>query len=137
MKAALALLARDVTLAWREGGAIGTAIFGAILSSRLVYHLDSELASLPAGSVDPSKIDANSIESIHALTEPVKGLVLTAYSMAIDDVFLAAIPFMIVALIIALFLKEVPLRGRSAAPAAEGAAASAEIEEVPLVLSGH
>ena len=26
MKAALALLARDVTLAWREGGAIGTAI---------------------------------------------------------------------------------------------------------------
>jgi EmrB/QacA subfamily drug resistance transporter len=118
------------------GGAIGTAIFGAILSSRLVMHLDKELATLPAGSVDPSKIDANSIESIHALTEPVKGMVLSAYSMAIDDVFLTAIPFMVVALIIALFLKEVPLRGRSAAPVAEGAAA-AEVEEVPLVLSGH
>jgi EmrB/QacA subfamily drug resistance transporter len=118
------------------GGAIGTAIFGAILSSRLVMHLDKELATLPAGSVDPSKIDANSIESIHALTEPVKGMVLSAYSMAIDDIFLTAIPFMIVALIIALCLKEVPLRGRSAAPAAEGATPAA-VEEVPLVLSGH
>jgi hypothetical protein len=63
-------------------------------------------------------------------------MVLSAYSMAIDDVFLTAIPFMTVALIIALFLKEVPLRGRSAAPSAEGAAA-AEVEEAPLVLSGH
>ena len=118
------------------GGAIGTAIFGAILSSRLGVHLADQLAHLPAGSVDPASINANSIEAIQAMPEEVKHLVVTAYSQSIDDVFLAAIPFMVVALIIALFLKEVPLKGRSIAPAAEDGSAAAQ-EERPLVLSGH
>jgi hypothetical protein len=36
--------------------------------------------------------------------------VLGAFSNALDDTFLVGVPFMVAALVIALFLREVPLR---------------------------
>jgi hypothetical protein len=91
------------------GGAIGAAIFGAVLASRLSHHLAERFADAPeAGS--PSAINTNDVQAIQDLVEPQRTLVLTAYTDAIVDVFLFAIPFVALALIVALFLKEVPLR---------------------------
>ena len=102
------------------GGAIGAAIFGAVLGSRLSHHLAEGFAAAPeAGS--PSAINTNDVQAIQDLVDPQRALVLAAYTDAIVDVFLFAIPFVVLALIVALFLKEVPLRtGR--APAESGAA---------------
>ena len=47
---------------------------------------------------------------MQALQEPTRHLVLTAFTNALNDVFLVCIPFIIIALIISLFLKEIPLR---------------------------
>lgn len=61
----------------------------------------------------------NDITAIHALPEPVKTWVLTAFTQAMDDVFLVAVPFMAVAFVIALTMRERPLQGREPAATAE------------------
>ena len=38
---------------------------------------------------------------------------LTAFTNAMDEVFLVGLPFMVVALVIAIFMREVPLIGRA------------------------
>jgi MFS family permease len=102
------------------GAAIGTAIFGAVLASRLASYLAAQLAGAPAGSPGRGALDTNNVQAIQRLPEPLKHLVLTAFAHALDDVFLACVPVIVLALVVALFLKEVPLRtGRGhAAPAA-------------------
>jgi EmrB/QacA subfamily drug resistance transporter len=96
------------------GGAIGAAAFGAVLGSRLTHYLAERLAANPSlGTLDG--IETNDVEAIQALVEPVRGLVLGAYTDALGDVFLFAIPFVAIALVVAIFLKEVPLRTGAAA----------------------
>ncbi len=100
------------------GGAIGAALFGAILSSRLGTYVAEEFARNPQPA-DPTStgavvIDTNNVSAIQALPEPVKGFVLDAFSHAINDVFFWALPFVAFAFIVSLFLKELPLQGASA-----------------------
>jgi EmrB/QacA subfamily drug resistance transporter len=94
------------------GAAIGTAIFGTILSSRLATYLAQQLTAMPgaAEAMQTGQLNTNDIQAIQALPEPIKTLVETAFTQAIADVFLAGIPFIAVALVAALFLKEIPLR---------------------------
>jgi EmrB/QacA subfamily drug resistance transporter len=91
------------------GGAIGAAAFGAVLGSRLTRYLDERFAAeLGLGSLEG--IETNNVQAIQALVEPARGLVLGAYTDALSDVFLVAIPFVAVALVVALRLEEIPLR---------------------------
>jgi EmrB/QacA subfamily drug resistance transporter len=92
------------------GGSIGAAVFGAVLSSRLTHYLTEQLAQAGVRQGGPTRVDANDVQAIQRLAEPVKSLVLGAFSNALDDVFLVGVPFIVVALVVALFLKEVPLR---------------------------
>jgi len=102
------------------GASIGAAVFGAIFASRLARHLAEQLAGSRAGAPSGgAPINTNNIQAIQQLGEPVKHLVLTAFTGAIDDVFTASVPVIVVALVVALFLKEVPLR-TGAAPATMG-----------------
>jgi MFS family permease len=99
------------------GAAIGTAIFGAVLSSRLAQYVASELASAHGRMPRGHALNTSNVQAIQRLPEPAKHLVLTAFAHALDDVFIASIPMVVLALVVALFLKEVPLRtAASAAP---------------------
>jgi predicted MFS family arabinose efflux permease len=102
------------------GGSIGAAIFGAVLSTRLTYHLSQQLGAA-GGAVPPGGLEANNVQAIQALAEPARHLVLGAFAGAIDDVFRIGVPLVLIAFVIALFLPEVPLRGGSShqAPVAE------------------
>ncbi len=94
------------------GGAIGTALFGAILNTRITHHL-AEL--VPAGAQSKLGAAAQSVQDVTALRqlqEPVRTWVLTAFTKAIDDLFMVAVPFMAVALLIALTMPEKPLQTR-------------------------
>lgn len=93
------------------GGSIGAALFGAVLSSRLAYHLGQGLAGLPGGGASAGGVEANNVQAIQALAEPARSLVLGAFAGAIDDVFRVGVPLVLVAFVVALFLPEVPLRG--------------------------
>ena len=64
---------------------------------------------------------------------------LNAYTMAINDIFLASIPFALLALATIFFLKEIPLRTADVPPAAQAAARDDAAEPEPQVpaFSGH
>jgi EmrB/QacA subfamily drug resistance transporter len=104
------------------GGAIGAAVFGAVLSSRLAHYLAEQFAGVPgAGNVNA---DTNDIQAIQHLPEPMRGKVLHAFSDSLDDVFFVGVPFIVLAFAVSLFLKEVPLRSGQAPPPSPGAPAS-------------
>jgi hypothetical protein len=92
-------------------------VFGAVLASRLAHYLVEQLArvGINPGPGGP-KIEANDVQAIQHLAEPVKGIVLGAFTSALDDVFLVGVPFLVLAFLIALMLKEVPLRTGQTTP---------------------
>ena len=107
------------------GGSFGTALFGAILSSRLAVYLADAMRSAPPGTPSGATADvdsmANNVQAIQRLPEPIHGLVTGAFSDALHDVFLSAVPLVLVALAVAFFLKEVPLATREGAGAPQPA----------------
>jgi MFS family permease len=103
--------ATSATTFFRQmGGTIGAAVFGAFLANRLALHLTEQLGPTAAAAQNSGVINTNDLQAIQALPEPVKTSVLTAFTYALDDVFLLGVPLVALALVVALFLKEVPLR---------------------------
>lgn len=97
-KSDIGVATSTVTFARSIGAAFGTALFGTILNSRLSYHISN---LLPAGKTS-QKLD--SFSSIANLPEPQKQLMLKAFTLSIDDIFLAAVPFAIILFFISLTL---------------------------------
>lgn len=106
------------------GGAVGTAAFGAILNTRLASYLTDALgdADVPLGSSNP-ELAANNIQAMQQLEEPMRGIVLGAYTNALTDLFLLAVPIVVFAFVISLFLKEIPLRSGASVGESNAAAA--------------
>jgi EmrB/QacA subfamily drug resistance transporter len=114
------------------GGTFGAAVFGAILSSRLVVHLAAQLATLPArgnGASIPTGNISNNVQRIQGLPEPIHGLVLNGFAESLHDVFLWAVPVLLVALAVSFFIPEVPLKAR------EGAGEDAGLVEEEVTLA--
>jgi hypothetical protein len=110
------------------GGAIGVALFGAILNTRLAKHLVEVVPASAQGQLGAASSSVNDVTAIQSLPEPVKTWVLTAFTQSMDDVFLVAVPFMAVALLIALTMREKPLADRTAPEAQH----TSDPEEVQL-----
>ncbi|MGA3154015.1 MAG: MFS transporter [Streptosporangiaceae bacterium] len=112
------------------GGSFGVAIFGSIFSNRLASELAAALAVahaiVPAG-FSPAAAQSNPV-LLKRLPPPLHAAVLHAYSLALDRVFLYAVPVAVAAFVLSWFLREVPLRKTAgAADLGEGiGAASAE-----------
>ncbi|MFI2352630.1 DHA2 family efflux MFS transporter permease subunit [Streptomyces sp. NPDC019443] len=98
------------------GAAFGVAIFGSIFTNRLEHMLAEALAgrSVPSG-VGPGQLAADS-RLIAELPPALRPPVLHAYSASITDVFLYAVPVVVVAFLVSCFLKEDKLRGSVTAP---------------------
>jgi len=112
----------SVTFFRQMGGSFGTAVFGAIITSQVAVHLAELLPGLPAGQT-PNTSD---VQAIRSLPPQVREPVVEAFSLAMHDAFLAAIPVVLVSLVVALLIKERPLATRqSAAADAEAATAAA------------
>ncbi len=108
------------------GGSFGTAFLGAVLTSQLTLHL-ADL--LPAGSDGQLGELTGSPELIAQLPPAVRETVITAFSESITTVFAVAIPFVLVALILVIFLPELPLRDTAHVGAGE--------PEAPIAPVGH
>jgi EmrB/QacA subfamily drug resistance transporter len=117
----------SVTFFRSMGGAIGTALLGAILNIQLKHHL-SEIVGAAQGHPPGGPIRTDDVTAIKALPEPIKSWVLEAFTRAMDDVFLVAVPFMAVAFVIALTMQEKPLRGRGEHSDSATPSASADSE---------
>ncbi|MEV6824514.1 MDR family MFS transporter [Amycolatopsis sp. NPDC051102] len=109
----LGVATSGVTFLRSIGSSFGAAIFGTVYANQLT----PKLAALPVPpGVDPRALQVPT--ALHALPEAVSAPVIKAYSDSLHVVFLAAAPVGLVALVLAFFLKEVPLRdtARAAAP---------------------
>jgi MFS family permease len=93
------------------GGSLGVAAFGALFASRLNASMSTAATGgahvqVSGGSFDPAQV--------MSLPPAVRNIVFGAISHSVDGVFWAVGPAMIAVVILALFIKEVPLRGRTA-----------------------
>ncbi|MFE7622056.1 DHA2 family efflux MFS transporter permease subunit [Streptomyces sp. NPDC057509] len=110
------------------GASFGVAIFGTIFTNRLTDKLNAALAgrSMPPG-VDAKSLAADP-RALGQLPPALRGPVLQAYSTSITDVFLYAAPVVLVAFLVAWFLKEDKLRGSVTAPDTSETLASNPVE---------
>ena len=121
------------------GGALGLAVMGAYMSARFASGLDEKLPQSVKDVVPAARLDAIAdnpqalvnADALAGLRESFQGLdvdgalvadtVVTALrealAEAIGDVFVVAVVAVSVALVAALFIKDMPLRGRSPQPA--------------------
>ncbi|WP_369170540.1 MFS transporter [Streptomyces sp. R28] len=99
------------------GGAMGVSALGAVLSHRITHYAEEGLTKLGVqGSSGHGEIP-----DLDALPAPVRTVIESAYGHGVADVFLYAAPIAFLALLFALFIKEVPLKTKGAlAQAAEG-----------------
>lgn len=118
-----------VTFFRQVGGSLGTAIFLSILFTRAGTNIPHELAKsgqqLPPGH----SFNLNDTSNIAKLPTEVKHPILVGFSDAMDTVFLVGALVLILAVVMSVLLKEVPLRmmsGQQARAAAEQAAANGD-----------
>ncbi|WP_412078109.1 DHA2 family efflux MFS transporter permease subunit [Streptomyces xanthophaeus] len=110
------------------GASFGVAIFGTIFTNRLDDKLRAALAGVPLPpGVDVARLEADP-RAVGALLAEVRPRVLDAYAGSITDVFLYAVPIVLIAFVIAWFLKEDKLRGSVTAPDVTETLASNPVE---------
>ena len=100
------------------GSVFGTAIFGSILTNRLAHYLTENLATLKA--TNPNALTMADSEIVRGISEntslitkltpSVQSTVLEAFVSSFHVVFLVAAPVTAIGFILALFLRETPLR---------------------------
>ncbi|GAA0431767.1 MDR family MFS transporter [Leifsonia naganoensis] len=111
------------------GAALGTAVFGTLFTTRLSENLKDVFTQAGASPSDAAGATATlSPEALNKLPEAVHTGVVNAYADALAPVFWYLVPFIAVALILALFLKQIPLSDQ-AGLVARGEAISGEEAE--------
>jgi EmrB/QacA subfamily drug resistance transporter len=90
------------------GSALGAAVFGAVLINRLTHYV---LQSLPvsAGKQVVAGIK-QSLTGTAGLPHADTTVILASFAHAFRDVFMVGLPLAVATLIVALFLKEAPLK---------------------------
>ncbi|WP_019547790.1 MFS transporter [Streptomyces sulphureus] len=97
------------------GGAVGVSALGAVLSHRITHYVEEGMAKLGidnAGGATGG--NGSAIPNLDELPGPIRGVIENAYGHGIGDVYLYAAPLAFVALLLVLFVKEVPLKTKSA-----------------------
>jgi hypothetical protein len=93
------------------GGSLGTALFGAVLLNRLQHNL---AVLLPSGTGGRAPVDLGSLEGapqqLRALPGPVLHALVEAFARSYQAVYWWAVPFAVATLVLALVLREAPLR---------------------------
>ncbi len=115
---------------FREVGAsLGTAVFGTIFTTRLTENLTGVFAGAGA-SPDAASQAASTIDpaTLNTLPDEVRDGIVTAYADALAPVFWYLVPFIALALVLSLFLKQIPLSDQ-AGLVARGEAISGEEAE--------
>ncbi len=107
----LGVATSGVTFFRTLGSSFGAAVFGTIYANVLSHRLPPAIAASPG--VDPKVVSTPA--ELHQYPKAKIAPIVDAYAHAIHVVFLAAVPVAGIAFVLALFLKEVPLRGTSRA----------------------
>ncbi|HWB67492.1 MAG TPA: MDR family MFS transporter [Mycobacteriales bacterium] len=105
------------------GGALGVAVFGTIFNNRLAVELPKHLPAAALSRIHGASVTANPA-AVNAMPAPIRHGIQLGFADSLHLVFLAAVPFGLLALVLALRIHEQPLRtaGAESGPAFEGPA---------------
>jgi EmrB/QacA subfamily drug resistance transporter len=119
------------------GGAVGVGVLGSVMSTRITHYAEDTVSSLdPQSRAAAAKAAGNSaLPDMDALPGPVRTWLEGAYGHGIADVFLYAAPFALVAFVVVMFIKEVPLRTSGGIAQASEATVLADTEANALAHS--
>jgi EmrB/QacA subfamily drug resistance transporter len=94
------------------GGSLGVAAFGAVFAHKLTTSLSGSTAAVGA------KVSGTSLDpaTVTGLPPAVRAVVFNGIAHAIQEVFVISVPAAVLIFLLALLIKEIPLRGRDAAP---------------------
>lgn len=123
--------ATSTTSYFREVGAtLGTAVFGSIFASRLTEKLTEVFVNAGASAADAGAATATIDPSaLDALPEVVRTGIVEAYAQSLSPVYWYVIPFLAVALVLAITLKKIPLDAQSGLVARGEAITGEEAEQ--------
>ncbi|MEV5513094.1 MFS transporter [Streptomyces flaveolus] len=110
------------------GGAVGVSVLGSVMSSRISHYASDTIGSLsPQEQAAAAKSSGSgAIPDMDLLPPGIRNWLESAYGHGIADIFLYVAPIALLAFLVTLFIKEVPLRTTGAlAQAAESAAETA------------
>ena len=110
----LGVATSGVTFFRTLGGSFGASVFGSLYSNFLQTRLP---AALKASGVSSSVTDTP--EALHTLSATKLAPLVHAYAQSLDRVFIWAVPVAAIGFVVAIFLKEVPLRGTAQASASD------------------
>lgn len=110
----LGVATSGVTFFRTIGSSFGAAVFGSLFNN----FLHDPLASAMVSSGAPAAA-AQSPDALHRLAPEMAAPIASAYADALDHVFLYAAPVAVVGFILALMLKQVPLRSNDVSIAAD------------------
>ncbi|WP_371670429.1 MFS transporter [Streptomyces sp. NBC_00289] len=115
------------------GGAVGVSALGAVMAHRITDYAQDGIAGLgPKYASMASGSSSDSIPDMDKLPAPLRTVMESAYGHGIADVFLIAGGLALLAFLITLFIKEVPLRTSGAL--AQAAAADAGTDTAPATV---
>ncbi len=134
------------------GGAMGVSALGAIMATRITDYVKDGITDLgpkAAAQFGHGGTGGGGIPDLDKIPEPFRTVMESAYGHGIADVFLIAAPMALIAFLITLFIKEVPLRtsgalaqatagdapAATAAPAAAASAGTSGSAEEPVLAS--
>jgi EmrB/QacA subfamily drug resistance transporter len=100
------------------GSVFGTAIFGTILTNRLAYYLEDNFKNLASSNpaavqgFDPAALEGiqNNTAVLQTLPPEIQATALESFVNSFHVVFLVAVPITALGFLLALFLRETPLR---------------------------
>ncbi|MGV9506580.1 MFS transporter [Streptomyces tendae] len=110
------------------GGAVGVSVLGSVMSTRISHYASDTIGSLSpqeqAAAANAS--GGGAIPDMDMLPPGIREWLESAYGHGIADIFLIVAPIALLAFLVTLFIKEVPLRTKGAlAQAAESSAEAA------------
>jgi MFS family permease len=92
------------------GAALGTAVFGTIFTTRLTENLQDVFSAAGASPADAANATSTlDPQTLAQLPDSVRDGIVNAYADALAPVFWYLVPFIGLAFVLALFLKQIPL----------------------------
>jgi hypothetical protein len=117
----------SVNFARQIGSSIGVALIGALFIHRLDGQLGAHLPASGAGHLSAAQVSSITPQGLAQLPAPLRHVIASAFAHALPPLYAYLIPLLAAAFVLALILKEIPLRSRAqpdpaqAAPAQPGA----------------
>ena len=113
----------SVNFARQIGSSIGVALIGALFIHRLDGQLSAHLPASAAGHLSAAQVSSITPQGLAQLPAPLRHVIALAFAHALPPLYAYLIPLLAVAFLLALILKEIPLRTRARRDAAQAAPA--------------